>query len=117
MSNIYDRDDPAVRELLRGRALPHPRKADRKPRTGLSDTPYRQQVRTEETYYPAFEDLLLSHGVEFFHPTTSHFTRRHRGQKGYTDYTVFGDGWHAWAELKATSLATGRDGRLDPDQL
>lgn len=116
MSNVYDRDDPAVRELLRGRALPHPRKADRKPRTGLANTPYQQQVRTEETYYEAFEDTVLAHECWFFHPTTSHFTRRHRGQKGYPDYTVFGEGWVAWVELKATSLATGKDGRLAPEQ-
>lgn len=84
--------------------------------TPLSNTPHRQQVQTEEGFYGAFEDLLLQAGCWFFHPTTSHYTRRHRGQKGYPDYTVFGKGWHAWVELKATSLATGKDGRLDAEQ-
>ena len=84
--------------------------------SSLDSTPYKQQVRTEETYYEAFEDTLLKYDCWFFHPTTSHFTRRHRGQKGYPDYTVFGPGWVAWVELKATSLATGKDGRLAAEQ-
>lgn len=104
-----------------GNALAHPTKAERlrvtrMKKTPLDNTPHRQQVKSEEAYYPAFEDLLLDHGCWFFHPTMSHYTRRHRGQKDYPDYTVFGDGWHAFVELKATSLATGRDGRLTPGQ-
>ena len=109
---------PSVAQQLgaMGHALAKPTKAEHLRATTLSNTPRRQQVRTEEGFYKAFEDLLLKHGCWFFHPTTSHYTRKHRGQKGYPDYTVFGVGWVAWVELKATSLATGKDGRLDAEQ-
>lgn len=84
--------------------------------SSLDNTPHRQQVQSEESYYDAFERTLLKHDCWFFHPKTSNYTRRHRGQKGYPDYTVFGVGWVAWVELKATSLATGKDGRLAAEQ-
>lgn len=116
---------PSVADQLRemGTALPKPQKQERagptplKRTSSLDNTPHRQQVRTEEGYYPAFEGLLGLHDCDFFHPTTSHFTRRRKGQKGWADYVVLGLGWHAFVELKAVSLTTGRAGKLAPEQL
>ena len=105
-----------------GLATPKPAKRERAQSAGikrtssLDNTPHRQQVRTEEGYYPTFEAMLGLHDCDFFHPTTSHFTRRRKGQKGWADYVVLGLGWHAFVELKAVSLATGRAGKLAPEQ-
>jgi hypothetical protein len=71
----------------------------------------RSVVRTEEGYYPAFERLLQLHGLDFWHNTIAQ-----RSQPGWPDFTIFGDGWHAWVELKARNLVSGRAGKLSHDQ-
>lgn len=71
----------------------------------------RSIVRTEEGYYPAFEQLLHLHGIDFWHNTIAQ-----RSQPGWPDFTVFGDGWHAWVELKARNLVSGRVGRVSKEQ-
>ena len=71
----------------------------------------RAQVRTEEGYYPAWEQLLSLHGLDYWHNTIAQ-----RSQPGWPDYTVFGNGWHAWVELKARQVS-GRIGKVSPAQL
>lgn len=72
----------------------------------------RAMVRTEEGLYPAWEQLLNLHRLDYWHNTIAQ-----RSQPGWPDYTVFGDGWHAWVELKARSTTTGRMGKVSPAQL
>ena len=68
------------------------------------------QQRNEEGQYPAFEALLGVHRLDYWHNTIAQ-----RSQAGWPDYTLFGDGWHAWVELKARR-ANGTPGKLGPDQ-
>lgn len=114
---------PSGAEQLRamGLALPKPRKADRLReakhiKRSAIGAPVRAMVTWEENYYPAFEALLGKHDCTFFHPTTNQLTRKRVGQKGWVDYTILGIGWHAFCELKAVNLDTGRKGKLDSDQ-
>ena len=104
--------DPEVRELLRRSGF--------KARKPMARTPFgekhREMVRTEEEFYPTIERLFGLHNLDFFHPTTNHLTRKRKGQKGWVDYVVLGFGWHAFLEVKAVSRATGRKGKLDPEQ-
>ena len=83
--------------------------------TPLKRTPFgekrRQQVRTEEGFYPTWEALLRLHGLDFWHCTVAQ-----RSQPGWPDYAVFGIGWHAFVELKATSITTGRRGKVSAAQ-
>ena len=71
----------------------------------------RARQRTEEGFYPAFEDLLRLHHLDWWHNTIAQ-----RSQPGWPDYTIFGDGWHAWVELKARSPITNRRGKVDAGQ-
>jgi hypothetical protein len=71
----------------------------------------RAAVRTEEGFYPTWEKLLRLHGLEFWHCTVAQ-----RSQPGWPDYAVFGPGFMAFVELKATSVKTGRSGKLSSAQ-
>lgn len=71
----------------------------------------RAMVRTEESLYPAWEQLLNLHRLDYWHPAVSM-----RSQPGWPDYVVFGDSWLAFVELKARSSATGRRGKVSPAQ-
>ncbi len=71
----------------------------------------RVMVQTETGYYPAWEDELRLFGCDFWHPTISQ-----RSQPGWPDYVVLGEGWHAFVELKARSLATNRRGKVSAAQ-
>lgn len=72
----------------------------------------RVMVQTEKTFYPTVERLLLLHGCDFWRCESNQ-----RSQPGFPDYEIYGEGWHAWLEVKARSLATGRAGKLSPGQL
>ncbi len=71
----------------------------------------RTAQRREEKLYPAWEELLGLHRLDFWHCTIAQ-----KSQAGWPDYVVFGLGWHAFVELKATSLLTGRRGKLSTGQ-
>lgn len=72
----------------------------------------RVAVQTEQGYYPAWEQLLRLHKLDWWHNYNAQ-----RSQPGWPDYTVFGDGWHAWVEIKARNPITNRAGKVSPDQL
>lgn len=58
-----------------------------------------------------FEQLLLLHGLEWWHVNLPM-----RSRAGFPDYEIYGDAWIAWVELKARSLLTGKVGKLTPVQ-
>jgi hypothetical protein len=68
------------------------------------------QQRVEEGLYPAWEELLGLHRLDFWHPTVTQ-----RSQPGWPDYTVFGLGWLAFVELKARRV-DGRRGKVSVAQ-
>jgi len=72
----------------------------------------RTMVRTEEGYYPTWEQLLNLHRCDYWHCTVAQ-----RSQAGFPDYVVLGEGWLAFVELKARSLTTNRAGKVSPAQL
>lgn len=83
---------------------------------GLHRSPIGQKRRASEraetrVYGPALEELLHLHRLDFWHDTISQ-----RSQPGWPDYTIFGDGWHAWLELKVRSPLTGRRGKVSDAQ-
>lgn len=78
----------------------------------MGETPKRVMTRTEVGFYPAWEQLLQLHRLDFWHNYSAQ-----RSQPGWPDYTVFGDGWHAWVELKARNPVSGRRGKVSTDQL
>ena len=59
-----------------------------------------------------FEQLLMLHRVDWWHVNLPM-----RSKAGFPDYCLFGDGWLAFAELKAVSVTTGRRGRLSAEQI
>ena len=71
----------------------------------------RAMVQTELAFYPTFENLLRLHGLDYWHCVTAQTS-----QPGWPDFAVFGQGWLAFVELKARSVATGRKGKVSPDQ-
>lgn len=80
----------------------------------------RAMVQTELNSYPAFEALLALHKLDYWHNTIS-YASLSSGYKlstvaGWPDYTIFGDGWHAWVELKARSPVTNRRGKVSLEQ-
>lgn len=70
----------------------------------------RTQQRIEEGMYPQWERTLNLHRLDYWHCTIAQ-----RSQPGWPDYVVFGDGWLAFVELKATR-ANGRRGKVSPAQ-
>lgn len=58
-----------------------------------------------------FEKLLMWHRCDFWHCTVAQAS-----QPGYPDYTIFGDGWHAWVELKARAEGSRRAGVVSVTQ-
>lgn len=58
-----------------------------------------------------FEQLLLLHGLEWWHVNLPM-----RSRAGFPDYEIYGDGWIAWVELKARSPLTGKVGKLTSEQ-
>lgn len=71
----------------------------------------RVMQQNELAQYPAWERLLSLHRLSWWHNTIAQ-----RSQPGWPDYTVFGDGWHAWVELKGRD-ARGRAGKLSTGQV
>ncbi len=68
------------------------------------------QQRVEEGLYPAWEELLGLHRLDYWHCTVAQ-----RSQAGWPDYVVLGDGWLAFVELKARRL-NGRTGKVSVAQ-
>lgn len=58
-----------------------------------------------------FEQLLMLHGLEWWHVNLPM-----RSRAGFPDYEIYGEGWHAWVELKARSPITGKQGKLSAEQ-
>jgi hypothetical protein len=100
---------------MRGTATQKPAKRDRADPAPMKRTAIgakrRAMVQTELGFYPVFEGLLRLHGCDYWHCVTAQTS-----QPGWPDYAIFGYGWHAFVELKATSIATGRHGKLSADQ-
>lgn len=71
----------------------------------------RRAARREEVFYPAWEETLNLHRLDFWHCNVAQ-----RSQPGWPDYVVFGDGWLAFVELKARSINTNRVGKLRTGQ-
>ncbi len=81
----------------------------RKPRKPIGAA--KREIHLVETsFYPTVEGLFRLHHLDFHHVTVAQAS-----QPGWPDYTVFGDGWHGWLEIKAIR-ANGRPGKLDPAQ-
>ena len=70
-----------------------------------------QRWQAEKEQMVAFEQLLFLHRVTFWHDYDAR-----RSKKGWPDYALFGEGWHAFVELKATSPTTGRRGKVTAEQ-
>ncbi len=71
----------------------------------------RANSQSEAAYARAFEATLQLHRLEFWHCTVAQ-----RSQPGFPDYTICGDGWLGFVELKAVSLLTGRRGKVSEEQ-
>ena len=67
--------------------------------------------QTEAGWAKFFEDLLLRHRVEWWHNYNAM-----RSKSGWPDYAIFGQGWHAFVEIKARS-PEGRRGNLTAAQI
>lgn len=63
----------------------------------------RAQQRVEEGFYPAWEQLLGLHRLDYWH-----CNQTQRSQPGWPDYAVFGEGWLAFVELKARRVDGSR---------
>lgn len=123
MTSAFGSADLATQALLRenglgpmrGTAQPKPTKRERVREARLKRSPVgaakRAFVETEKTFYPVLEALFRLHGLDWWRCENNQ-----RSQPGFPDYEVYGDGWHAWLEVKARSLTTGRAGRLSPAQ-
>ncbi len=88
-----------------------------KARKGMKRSPIgavkRQNLKTEESYYPSFEWLLNQHRLDFWHNSLTW-----KGTAGgWPDYCVMGDGFMAFVELKARNPETRRPGKVSPKQL
>lgn len=81
----------------------------RKPRTPIGE-PKRAMVRTEEGFYPTWEQLLNLHRLDYWHCRLAQAS-----QPGWPDYVVMGKRWLAFVELKARQ-ASGRLGKLNAGQ-
>lgn len=68
--------------------------------------------RTEEGFYPAWEQLLNLHRLDYWHCRVAQAS-----QPGWPDYCVMGDGWLAFVELKARIPVSGKAGKLSPAQM
>lgn len=83
--------------------------------SGLRRSPWgekkREQVRSEDIYCVALEQTFSLHRLDYWHCRVSQTS-----QPGWPDYAIFGDGWHAFMEVKARSLATGRLGKVSDHQ-
>lgn len=83
--------------------------------SGLTRSPFgvkrRAGYAAEADQARIFEQLLALHGLECWHVNLPM-----RSRAGFPDYEVYGDGWHAWVELKARSPLTGRMGKLTEEQ-
>jgi hypothetical protein len=106
-----------VRQLADlGHALPKPRKADRLREARMQRSPIgakkRAAARREEDFYPAWEQTLNLHRLDFWHCYNPMFAK----ESGWPDYVVFGRKWLAFVELKARSIHTGRIGKLSVEQ-
>ena len=72
----------------------------------------RARNNQEQQQARVLEDAFRVCGLDWWHNTiTDKWTRA-----GWPDYTVFGVGWHAWLELKASNPETGARGKLMPEQ-
>ena len=71
----------------------------------------RKLVQWEAEQAKQFEALLQLHHLDHWHCTVAM-----RSQPGFPDYAIFGDGWHAFCELKARNPENNRKGRLSPGQ-
>lgn len=80
-----------------------------KPRKGIGEAK-RVIQHNEEGFYPALEQLFHLHRLDYWHNTVAM-----RSQPGWPDYTLFGDQWLAFVEVKARQ-ASGRMGKLSPAQ-
>ena len=69
------------------------------------------RYQAEQEQARAFEQLLSLHRVDYWHVNLPM-----RSKAGWPDYTLFGDSWHAWVELKAVSPTTGRKGKVSAEQ-
>ena len=81
-----------------------------KPRKAIGEAK-RQNQQHEAARAVEFERLLNLHGLDYWHCTVAM-----RSQPGFPDYAIFGDGWHAFCELKARNPENNRKGRLSPGQ-
>lgn len=107
---------PSVRQQLEDLGLSAPTVK----RNGLKVSPMkrtefgakkRAMVQWELLTYPTFEKTLRLHRLDFWHCVTAQTS-----QPGWPDFAVFGNGWHAFVELKARSGTTNRPGKLRTDQ-
>jgi len=71
----------------------------------------RASYQAEAEYARTFEELLGLHRIFWWHVNLPM-----RSKAGHPDYEVWGDGWHAWIELKARNPLTGRIGKLSAEQ-
>lgn len=81
----------------------------RKPRKPIGEKK-REMVQRELGLYPTWEELLNLHRIDYWHCTVAQAS-----QPGWPDYTLMGDGWLAFVELKATT-PTGRRPDLSVEQ-
>lgn len=99
-----------------GLAGPKPTKRERLQQARMQRSPIgakkRAASRREESFYPAFQQTLNLHRLDFWHCYNPMFAK----ESGWPDYVVFGYGWLAFVELKARSIHTKRAGKLSVEQ-
>ena len=84
-------------------------------RNGMKTSPIgvekKLRAQEEANQSRTFEGTLRLHRLDWWHNTISQHS-----QPGWPDYTIFGDGWHAWVELKARSPMTKKRGQVSVGQ-
>lgn len=113
--------DPQYHETVARAFPPDPKPAKRQRGGSAADTWLRKPKapigeakrvtkHNEVEFYPAFERFMGLHRLDWWHCTVAQAS-----QPGYPDYTIWGDGWHAWVELKARQ-ANNKAGTLSTAQ-
>ena len=74
----------------------------------------RQRTQWEQRQARVVEDAFRWLHLDWWHNTSAGLEFYY--EDGWPDYAIFGDGWHAFMELKASNPETGVRGKLSAGQ-